>query len=326
MSTLLKLTFASQNKYLFLKIDISIKPVCYDFFMMSTSAMGIQDENLKPNPLLGNKKQLSEVPNQREQYLKRRRERKKQCRKELKELASRNDKRALGKVANIKEQKRKQYLKNKTNGKCKEWDNKRRKTKLWTYIKKNLYTGTNTVNGSQVLCNKEKVTPLVAVIKQGDFIAVRALLGMKASPSISWKEKGHWILPLEEAVQLGHEKIARLLLDNGACKEKGWCFGSLHGAIAKKMFALVKLLIDKGASLDSTYVGSTPLCAALTCGKKGTGDIRIVRLLLNAKADLKKKTTGPRSSTQKGLLTHLEVAKKFSNAKCLALISEMYKQ
>ena len=240
-------------------------------------------------------------------------------------MASRNDESALAKVAKIKKQKRKQYLKNKKIGKCKEWDSKRRRTKLWTSIKKNVYTGTNIINGSSVIWNKEKVTPLVAVIKQGDFMAVQALLGMKASPSIGWKEKGHWILPLEEAVWLGQEKIARLLLENGACKEQGWSFGALHGAIAKKMFALVKLLIDKGASLDSTYVGSTPLCAALTCGNKGTGDIRIVRLLLNAKADLKKKTAAPRYSTQKGLLTHLEVAKRYSNPKCQALISEMYK-
>ena len=170
------------------------------------------------------------------------------------------------------------------------------------------------------------MTPLVAVIKQGDFRAVRALVSMKASPSISWKEKGHWILPLEEAVWLGHEKISRFLLENGACEKKGWCFGVLHGAIAKKMFGLVKLLIEKGALVNSIYGGSTPLCAALTCGSKGTGDVRMVRLLLNAQADLNKKTKGPRYSTENGTLTHLEVAKKYSNVKCYQLISEKYKQ
>ena len=112
------------------------------------------------------------------------------------------------------------------------------------------------------------MTPLVAVIKQGDLRSVRVLLAMKASPSISWLEQGHPIPPLEEAVWLGHEKISRLLLENGASETKGWCHGALHGAIAKKMFTLVKLLIEKRASLDSTYVGTTPLCAALTCGTK----------------------------------------------------------
>ena len=99
------------------------------------------------------------------------------------------------------------------------------------------------------------MTPLVAVIKQGDLRSVRVLLAMKASPSISWLEQGHPILPLEEAVWLGHEKISRLLLENGVSEMKGWCHGVLHGAIAKKMFTLVKLLMEKGASLDSTYVG-----------------------------------------------------------------------
>ena len=55
------------------------------------------------------------------------------------------------------------------------------------------------------------MTPLVAVIKQGDLRSVRVLLAMKASPSISWLEQGHRILPLEEVAWLGHEKISRLL-------------------------------------------------------------------------------------------------------------------
>ena len=170
------------------------------------------------------------------------------------------------------------------------------------------------------------MTPLVAAIKQGDLRGVGVLLDMKASPLTCWLEKGHWILPLEEAVWLGHEEISRLLLENGACKRKGWCYGALHGSIAKKMFAIMRLLIAKGASVNSTYIGSTPLCAALTCGSKGTGDVRMVRCLINAKADLHKKTSGPRYAEQVEELTHLQVAKKYSNAKCLRLISEKYKQ
>ena len=113
---------------------------------------------------------------------------------------------------------------------------------------------------------------------------------------------------------------------NGADKNKNWDVGVLHGAIARKMFALVKLLIKRGAALNERYAGCTPLCFALTCGKKGTGDVRIVRLLLSSKADLNKKTTGPRYSNKKGMLTHLDVAEKYSNEKCLLLISEMYKK
>ena len=148
---------------------------------------------------------------------------------------------------------------------------------------------------------------------------------MKASPMIYWKDKTDSVLPLEEAVQLGHDKIAHLLLENVDSNFINWDFGVLHGAIAWKMFALVRVLIKRGARLDLIYSGCTPLCAALTCGKQGTGDVRMVRLLLRAKANLKKNTGGPRNSNETRLLTHLEVADKYSNGKCLRCISEIYK-
>ena len=88
------------------------------------------------------------------------------------------------------------------------------------------------------------------------------------------------------------------------------------------MFALVRVLIEKGASIDSVYGGITPLCAALTCGKKRKGDVRMVRLLLKAKADLNKKTSTPRSFIETCKLTYLEIAKKYSNEKCVMLISK----
>ena len=167
------------------------------------------------------------------------------------------------------------------------------------------------------------MTPLIAVIKQGNLKAVQALIRMKVSPCVYWKDKGDNVLPLEEAVWLGEDKISRLLMENGACETKNWDFGILHGAIAKKMFGVVRLAIKKGASLDSICAGCTPLCAALTCGRKGTGDIRMVRLLLSAKADLNKTTGGPRYSNNKyGKLSHLDVAEKYSNKKCLTLILE----
>ena len=135
-------------------------------------------------------------------------------------MVENNDKFALAKVFQIKTQKQKRYAKNKAIGKCREWDSKRRRAKLWTSIEKKIDSENKCLNESWVLWNKEKVTPLIAVIKQGDLRAVGLLLGMKACPSISWSEKGHSILPLEEALWLGHEDISRLLLENGACKEK----------------------------------------------------------------------------------------------------------
>ena len=60
----------------------------------------------------------------RECYLKRERERKKQSRKKLKESALSKEEHALAIVARIKEQKHKQYMKHKVLGKCKEWEKK----------------------------------------------------------------------------------------------------------------------------------------------------------------------------------------------------------
>ena len=87
------------------------------------------------------------------------------------------------------------------------------------------------------------------------------------------------------------------------------------------MFTLLRRLIKEGAPVDSVYARMTPLCAALTCAKKRSGDVRLVRLLLNAKADVNKKKIGPRFSHQKRELTHLEVAKEYSNKNCLQSIS-----
>ena len=122
-----------------------------------------------------------------------------------------------------------------------------------------------------------------------------------------------------------HEKIARLLLENDATKCRHWDFGILHGAIARKMNDLVRLLIKKGASLDLIYAGCTPLCAALTCGKKGRGDVRVVRVLLNAKVDVNKKTAGSRNSNESRVFMNLEVAEKYSNERRLKCISVKYK-
>ena len=88
------------------------------------------------------------------------------------------------------------------------------------------------------------------------------------------------------------------------------------------MFPLVRVLITKGALIDSIYARMTPLCAALTCGKRRSGDVRMVRFLLNAKADVNKLTFGPRFSTQKLELTHLQVAKEYSNKNCLQSIQQ----
>ena len=154
----------------------------------------------------------------RERFLLKESKRKKLARKKLKELASSMDEGALAKIREIKQHKRKQYLKHKALGKRREWNRASRRKKLWNVIEKQIKNDNKPVNESWVTWHKEKIPPLIAVIRQGHFSAVRALLGLKASPSICYKDKTDEVLPLEEAAWLGQEKISILLLDNGASK------------------------------------------------------------------------------------------------------------
>ena len=239
-------------------------------------------------------------------------------------MAAKNDKGALAKIKQIRDQQHERYIENKALGKCKEYDSRRRKKRLWNFIERQIKIENKSVNKPWVKWHKQQMTPLIAVIKQQDVKGVKVLLSMKASPCLSQKDKSDLVSPLEEAVWLGEQKISQLLLKNGAAKGDLWWYGALHGAIAWKMFALMRTLIKKGALVDSVYNRVTPLCAALTCGKKRTGDVRMVRMLLNAKADLHKKSSDPRASNHSRKLTHLEIARKYSNENCVRLISANY--
>ena len=240
----------------------------------------------------------------------------------LTKMASSSDKSAVAKIKKIKIQLHESYIEHKKLGKCKEYDRNRRRKKLLNLIERQIKIDKKNINKSCVTWHKLKMTPLIAAIKQRDVEGVRVILSMKASPCISQRDKTDLVSPLEEAVWLGEEEISHILLKNGAAKGKLWWYGALHGAVAFKMFALVRVLIQKGAPLDYVYGGITPLCAALTCGKKRSGDVRMVRLLLEAKADLNKKTAFPRPSNETRKLTLLEISKEYSNENCIRFISK----
>ena len=92
-----------------------------------------------------------EALKQREEYLMKERKRKELWRKKLKEMVSNNDKCALAKVKQIKQQKQKQYIKHKGIGKCKEWDRQKRRNKLWSSIEKKITIENKNVNDSWVM-------------------------------------------------------------------------------------------------------------------------------------------------------------------------------
>ena len=86
----------------------------------------------------------------RECYLKRERERKNRSRKKLKEKASSNEESALEKLQKIKDKKHKQYMKYKMLGKCKNYDKKRRRKKVWNSIERKIKTEQKPVNEAWV--------------------------------------------------------------------------------------------------------------------------------------------------------------------------------
>ncbi len=122
---------------------------------------------------------------------------------------------------------------------------------------------------------------LFAAIAAGSVKAVEQSLAEGARLEDMDPAKG-WT-PLTMAVFLGHEDIARLLLEKGAQvdarnQDKST---ALHGAALLDRVPLVELLIGRGAKVDAVNDrGSTPLHAAAFLGRAKT-----VERLLREKAD-----------------------------------------
>ena len=83
--------------------------------------------------------------------------------------------------------------------------------------------------------------------------------------------------------------------------------------------------IYEGCDLNEGYLGVTPLGASLTCGKSKSGDARLVKRLLKAKADVLGKTKMCSSPYDGGKLTDVvTVARMFSNSRCVALVEAAF--
>ena len=69
----------------------------------------------------------------------------------------------------------------------------------------------------------------------------------------------------------------------------------------------------------------TPLRASVNCGKAKSGDARLVKRLLDANADVRKQSKLCITIYGDGERTELlNVARAYSNSKCVALIEEAY--
>ena len=133
------------------------------------------------------------------------------------------------------------------------------------------------------------------------------------------------VKPLELAAEYNKPEIVDLLLANNELRENCKSYGALHWAITHKMFKVVKTFIEKGYDLNEYYYNKTPIGAALACGKNNSDDARMVKLLLNANADVLKKSKLCPTTYGRGEQTDLvNVARVYSNSKCLALVESAY--
>ncbi|KAM4054568.1 ankyrin repeats (3 copies) domain-containing protein [Hirsutella rhossiliensis] len=92
--------------------------------------------------------------------------------------------------------------------------------------------------------------------------------------------EGH--TPLYHAARIGHEAVVRLLLDKGASVEvQGQSMAALCWAALNGHESVVRLLLDKGASVEVQGQSATPLCWAALNGHES-----VVRLLLDKGASV----------------------------------------
>ena len=217
------------------------------------------------------------------------------------------------------------YRKRLVEGKEKTWKATQRSRNRLKMIKKELESDRDAVNSQCMKFKRCKMTPLGAAIKYCDLDAVKYVLEQKASPTQRYSST-RTPTPLYEAAWMGKSKIAHLLIEKNAILEGGLTHGALHGAIQNRMFQTIKMMLDHGCDVNETYLGQTPLGAALTCGKSKLGDVRLVRRLLEAKADMMKKTImcdSPFLKAPKGY--HMDLATTYSNKKCQALLKTQEK-
>jgi len=230
---------------------------------------------------------------------------------------------ALRKAEQNKKAQKASYLRRKKAGVLRTQKAQQRSERKIKYIKRQLMQLQN-INGYWVPWRKGLFTPLGVAIKLGNLEAVRWLLEHDACPT-QCCTKTMIVKPLDLAAEENKPQIVDLLLANNSLSDDSKSYGGLHWAVTNRMFKVVNSFIEKGYDLDEYYMDKTPLGAALTCGKTNSGDIRLVKRLLEANADVLKTSKLYPTTLGCGELTDLlTVAKAYSNRKCVALIEAAY--
>ena len=190
-------------------------------------------------------------------------------------------------------------------------------------IKSKIELEGNDINSRCMHFRRSKMTPLGAAVRYCDLAAVKYLLDRKASPKLRCTAT-LTTTPLSDAAWKGKSKIVELLLERSAMPYGGITSGALHGAIHNQMFNPKKIMLTQGCQVNEEYLGQTPLAATLTCGKRKSGDVRLVQMLLSAKADIMKETIMSHSPFFNAPITnHFNLAKNYSNKKCQLLLYKL---
>ena len=260
--------------------------------------------------------EYTEAFNKRKYFLEKERARVKLYRQKLEQKYSQYDSAALKQHSN-QDRVAKKLSTDKVKSK-KQKQNQRNRIRL-SVIKTKLSSGQN-INNQWVKFHKMVLTPLGSCIKTNNLIGVKFLLNSKASPIAATYSNGP--KPLDEAAWLGFSDILCCLLEHGAIGNDGLTYGALHGAIHKKLFTAVKTLILHNCDVNETYCGGTPLRAALTCGRSNSGDVRMVNILLRAKAAVDIQTVRGIHTFSPDFrkTSHIELARMYSNVKCVQAI------
>ncbi|MDL1948768.1 hypothetical protein FBQ97_03020 [Acidobacteria bacterium ACD] len=126
--------------------------------------------------------------------------------------------------------------------------------------------------GAAAADDRPASTRFAVAIERGDVEAITALLdeGNKPDTHIDYGE--NWITPLMKAAWDGEKEIAEVLLAAGAdvnAQAPGWGETALGQAVSRDHVEIARLLIDKGAKLESrNKQGFTPLKYAVAAGSE----------------------------------------------------------
>ena len=210
-------------------------------------------------------------------------------RKELKNDLTNQVPAALEKAKKTKKARRILYSEYKSGGIVKLRKAKYRARKRFELIKTKVESEGKGINSRCMDFKGSKITPLGAAVRYCDLDAVRYVIEKKASLTLRCRST-RISTPLYDAAWMGKSDMAQLLLEKSALPDGGTSGGALHGAIHNRMFKTIKMMLDRGCQVNEYFLEQTPLGAALTCGKMKTGDVRLVKTLLAAKADTTMKT------------------------------------